>query len=418
MPAPLPIDPALARLHTAQRLATALLLAAACVYAVARAYESLHPAVGYLRAFCEAAMVGGLADWFAVTALFRHPLSIPLPHTAIIPTNQARIGETLGRFVEHNFLSQAAVSAKLAQADLATGLARWLADPQRAGAAVDGVMRFLPRVLDAVGDEPIRAFLRQRLTQGLQRIEMAPLAAALLETLTAGNRHQELVDAGIAQARRLLSESEPAIRARVRDKTAWLLRKVGVDEAIADRLIRAAEEALAEAAADPAHAWRQRFTELVGEYVVRLRTSQETARRAEALKQALLDHPALSATIASLWDELRARIREDAAREDSSIRADLRSALVQLGDALLDDRAVREAINDGLRSALIDLVESQRHHVAALIAHTVQHWDTGTLTARIERAIGRDLQYVRINGTLIGGLVGLAIHAVSNALGG
>jgi len=136
------------------------------------------------------------------------------------------------------------------------------------------------------------------------------------------------------------------------------------------------------------------------------------------LKQALLDHPALNATIASLWDELRARIREDAAREDSSIRADLRSALVQLGDALLDDRAVRDAINDGLRSALSDLVESQRHHVAALIAHTVQHWDTGTLTARIERAIGRDLQYVRINGTLIGGLVGLAIHAVSNALGG
>jgi len=417
MPSPSP-DPALARLRGMQRLASALLLAAAAAYAVARAYESVHPAVGYLRAFCEAALVGGLADWFAVTALFRHPLGIRLPHTAIIPANQARIGEALGRFVEHNFLSREVIAAKLADADLTAMLARWLADAPRSGPVADHIARFLPRILDAAGDEPMRDFLRQRLTLELQRIEMAPLAADLLETLTADNRHQELVDAAIAQARRLLSESEPQIRARVREKTAWLWQKLGVDEAIAERLISAAEEVLAEAAADPDHAWRRRFTELVGEYVVRLRTSPEYARRAEALKQALLVQPALARYLGSIWDEVRARIREDAARDDSVIRANLRAALVRLGEALLADRAVREAINHSVRTVVNELVEDRRHQVGALIAQTVQSWDAGTMTERIERAIGRDLQYVRINGTLIGGVVGLVIHAASNALGG
>jgi uncharacterized membrane-anchored protein YjiN (DUF445 family) len=401
-----------------QRAATGLLLAAAAVYAVARVYESRHPAVGYLRAFCEAAMVGGLADWFAVTALFRHPLGVPLPHTAILPSNKSRIGEALGRFVERNFLSTEVVAAKLAEADVAGTVARWLAHPERSATLAGHVAHLLPRLLDAVGDQPMRQFLHRQVLEGLRRIEMAPLAADVLETLTAGNRHQELVDEVILQTRRLLSEAEPALRARVREKTAWLWKKLGVDEAISDRLIAAAEEALAEAAVDPAHAWRQRFTDLVHEYAVRLRTSPEYARRAEAFKQALLDHPVLGSYVGSVWDEVRARVREDAASEDSAIRANLHSALLRLADALLAEPAVREAINASLRKALAEIVETRRHEVAELIAQTVRRWDAHTVSERIERAIGRDLQYIRINGTVIGGLVGVIIHALSRAIGG
>jgi uncharacterized membrane-anchored protein YjiN (DUF445 family) len=226
------------------------------------------------------------------------------------------------------------------------------------------------------------------------------------------------VDEVILQTRRLLSEAEPALRARVREKTAWLWKKLGVDEAISDRLIAAAEEALAEAAVDPAHAWRQRFTDLVHEYAVRLRTSPEYARRAEAFKQALLDHPVLGSYVGSVWDEVRARVREDAASEDSAIRANLHSALLRLADALLAEPAVREAINASLRKALAEIVETRRHEVAELIAQTVRRWDAHTVSERIERAIGRDLQYIRINGTVIGGLVGVIIHALSRAIGG
>jgi uncharacterized membrane-anchored protein YjiN (DUF445 family) len=411
-------DASTVRLRGMQRTATGLLLAAAAVYAVARAYESRHPAVGYVRAFCEAAMIGGLADWFAVTALFRHPLGVPLPHTAIIPANKARIGEALGRFVERNFLSTDVIAAKLAEADLAGNAARWLAQPERSAGLAGHVARMLPHLLDAVGDEPVRQFLNRQVRDGLQRIEMAPLAADVLETLTAGNRHRELVDEVIEQTRRLLSEAEPALRARVREKTAWLWKKLGVDEAISDRLIAAAEEALAEAAVDPTHAWRQRFTELVREYVVRLRTSPEYAQRAEALKQALLDHPVLGSYIGSVWDEVRARVREDTASEDSAIRASLRAGLQRLADALLAEPAVREALDAGMRKAITEIVETRRNEIAELIAQTVRRWDARTVSDRIERAIGRDLQYIRINGTVIGGLVGVVIHAVSSAIGG
>lgn len=402
------------RLRAMQRLATGLLLLVAAVYVAARLYETRHPAIGYLRAFCEAAMVGGLADWFAVTALFRHPLGVPLPHTAIIPTNKDRIGATLGQFVERNFLSPEVVSVKLAQVDFAQLSARWLSDPARAGAVASQVAAFLPRVLDASADESIRQFMHRNLIDALRRLQAAPLAAELLETLTAQNRHQQLLDEIIARAHRFLVESEPDIRRRVRAKTAWLWQKLGVDDAISDRLIRAAQEALADIGADPEHAWRQRFTELVHEYIDGLRHAPEYHAQAERIKNELLDHPVLARYVGGIWDETRERIRRDVESPDSRIRANLQLALVHLGEGLMQDATVRAALNDWLRKALTDLVDARRHEVAELIAETVRRWDARTLSDRIEHAIGRDLQYIRVNGTLIGGLVGVAIHAVSS----
>ena len=411
-----PEDFALQRLRQAKRRATGLLVAAAGVYVVARLNEAAHPAIGYLRAFCEAAMVGGLADWFAVTALFRHPLGVPLPHTAIIPANKERIGEALGRFVERNFLSAEVVSVKLEQVDFATLVGRWLADPARSGPVASEVAQLLPRLLDALGDEPMRHFLHHNLVSALQRIDVAPIAADLLEALTEANRHQALVDEMLMQGRRFLGEAEPEIRARVRERTAWLWQKLGVDEAISDRLIRAAGETIAEVSADPQHAWRQRFTDMLREYVDALRSSQQYRERAERLKHALLEQPQLAEYVGTVWDHLRARVREDAANPDSQLRTNLAAAMVALGEGLLADPAVREALNRWLRSALAGLVEARRHEVAALISDTVRRWDPGTVTERIERAIARDLQYIRINGTLIGGLVGLLIHAVSQVV--
>lgn len=398
------------------RFATGLLLLVGVVYLAARMAEHRHPLVGYVRAFCEAALVGGMADWFAVTALFRHPLGIPLPHTAIIPTNKDRIGESLGQFVERNFLSAEVMSAKLADVDFARHAARWLADPSRSGPAAEQVTRLLPRILDASADADIRQFIHRNMIEALRRIDVAPLAADLLELLTAHGRHQRLMDEFIVQARRFLEESEAEIRLRVHDKTAWLWQKLGVDEAISDRLIAAAEEVLGEISADPEHAWRLRFTELIGDYVEALRHSDAYRARLERLKNDLLDHPLLGDYIGGIWDELRGRIHADAARSDSRIRAHLQAALVHLGEGLMNDPAVRDAANAWLRATLTELVEARRHEVARLIADTVRRWDARTLSDRIEQAIGRDLQYIRINGTVIGGLVGVVIHAVSGFL--
>ncbi len=418
-PDPAPVnsgEPTARRLRAMKWRATALLVGVAAGYVIARIAEPTHPAIGYLRAFCEAAMVGGLADWFAVTALFRHPLGVPLPHTAIVPRNKDRIGDALGKFVENNFLSAEVVAAKLADIDLAAVLSRWLADPVRSGGVAARIARLVPRIVDAIGDEPVRGFLHHNVVEGLKRIDLAPVAAELLESLTAQNRHQRLVDEALLQARRFLDEAEPEIRARVRERTAWLWQRLGVDEAISDRLINAAEDVLAESAQDPEHAWRQRFSQLVLEYVDALRHDPVYQLRVERMKDSLLEHPLLGDTIADVWRQVRGRIREDTARDDSRIRANLEAVLLNLGRSLAADEAMREALNRWLRELLLELVERRRHEVATLIADTVRRWDPATVTDRIERAIGRDLQYIRINGTVIGGLVGIAIHAVSQFL--
>ena len=406
-------DLAIARLRAMQRVALALLLVAAAVFLVVRRYEPLHPGLGYLRAFCEAALVGGLADWFAVTALFRRPLGLPIPHTAIIPEKKDRLGDALGDFVERNFLSSEVVAAKLTDIDFSGVLAGWLADPARSGPLASQLTTLLPRLLDALGEEPMRHFIRANFAAALRRIDMAPLAADLLETLSAHNRHQELVDELLMQAERFLREAEPEIRGQVRAKTAWLWQKLGVDEKISDRLIEAAEEALAEVSRDPSHAWRQRFAQLIREYVDALRHSDEYRLRAEGLKEAVLAHPGLGDYLGAVWDEVRAQVREDAGRHDSRIRARLEATLLWLGEALHGDQAVREALNGWMRALLTELVRTRRNEVATLISTTVRRWDARTVSDKIERAIGRDLQYIRINGTLIGGLVGLLLHAAS-----
>ena len=411
-------DLAFARLRAMQRLALALLAVAAVTFVLARIYEPLHPGIGYLRAFCEAALVGGLADWFAVTALFRRPLGLPIPHTAIIPENKDRLGQALGEFVERNFLSPEVVAAKLAEIDGAEVLAGWLTDRARAQAIAVGLTGLLPRLLDALSEEPLRDFFRDKLESALQRIDLAPLAAGLLDTLTAQDRHQGLIDQLVVQAERFLRDAEPDIRVRVRAKTAWLWQKLGVDEKIADRLIEAAEEALAEIGRDPSHAWRQRFTQLVRDYIVALRGSEVQQQRAERLKQAVLSYPGLGQYLGGVWDSVRARVRDDAAKDDSTIRANVEDTLMWLGERLRADPVVRDALNGWMRTVLIDVVRSRRNEVAGLIADTVRRWDPRTVSDKVERAIGRDLQYIRINGTLIGGLVGVVLHAASQAFSG
>lgn len=411
-------DSDLRRLRAMQRLALALLLGAAMGFLVARRFEGAHPLLGYLRAFCEAAMVGGLADWFAVTALFRRPFGLPIPHTAIIPEKKDRLGEALGSFVERNFLSPEIVAAKLTASDFSEFAARWLTDPARAGAAARQLAALLPRILDAAGEEPARHFLREHLQAGLRRVELAPLAAGVLETLTAEDRHQGLVDDLLERGARLLRAAEPEIRERVRAKTSWLWQRLGVDGRISDRLIGAAEEALREVSGDPRHAWRRRFTAATREYIDALRHSEALRARAEEWKEAVLAQPALGQYLGAVWDALRERVREDAGGPDSQVRAGAEAAMLRIGEALMTDAAVREALNGWVRRVLGELVQTRRNEVAALIADTVRLWDARTVADKIERAIGRDLQYIRINGTLIGGLVGLALHAVAGLLRG
>lgn len=401
---------------TVKHAATALLLAALLLYLMALYLAARHPWFGYLRAFAEAAMVGALADWFAVSALFRHPLGLPIPHTAVIPRNKDRIGAALGGFVERNFLAPDTLRAQLAQVDFTALFARWLERPRNRALIADYLAEQLPAALETVKDDDVRRLLAERVSERIRRIELAPLSAEMLNVLTAENRHQHLIDEMLRQAAALLKESEPAIRDRVRVRTGWLWRQLAVDSRITTHIMGAAEDALTELANDTQHPLRLRFDATVRDFIDSLKSAPEYRAKVETLKEQLLQHPALRDYLDGLWPELRQALEEDAARPGSLLRRQLRKSLAMAAGALLADLPLRTRLNGWALKLIMELADTRRHEVSRLIASTVAQWDPVTMAAKIEQEVGDDLQYIRINGTLIGGLAGLLIYTVSRLL--
>ena len=393
-----------------RRLATGLLVLMALVFLAALYFEPRVPQLGYVRAFAEAAMIGALADWFAVTALFRHPLGIPIPHTAIIPRNKDRIGENMGRFVEENFLAPPLVAERVAHVDFAGKLAKWLAEPAQGAWLAGGIASILPRILHALDDDDLRRFAGEHLVAGVRKIDFATIAAEVLDLLTRDNRHHVLVTQLIDQAKDLLEEFKPQIRERVRKEVWWGLRTVAVDEVLYTRIIDALERFLEELRDTPTHEMRARIDARLQRLIGDLRQSPEFRAMGESLVEQLLQNRELQAYLGIVWHEVRDRVLADAALPASAIRSQLQASIGNVGLALLGDRAMQEKLNVWVRREIVEQVAAHGHHVAALIADTVRRWDPETITQKAETEIGKDLQYIRINGTLIGGLVGLLLY--------
>lgn len=404
-----------------QRLALGLLLGAAVLYALATALEPRHPAWGYVAAFAEAGMVGAIADWFAVVALFRHPLGLPIPHTAIIPSNKDRIGDNLAGFIATHFLSAEQVLPKLREFDAAGRLAGWLARPDnaaRVGQRLLGVGRWAVGALD---DDRVRAFVADLARRGLGQIDVSRLSGQVLEAMTHERRHQELLDGVLAQLAKLLGEDsvqDTITEAIAREIKG--LKYVGLDQVAARlatrKVVVIVAKTIIDMADDPEHRLRQRFDELAGRFVARLQNDAALQARGERLKQELLASPALGSYVQQLWTELLAWLRADMAQGDSSIRRAVTRAAHTLGERLAGDAALRDWINAELLAAAPRLIERYREDIRRYIAHRVQAWDAREMTDELERHIGRDLQFIRLNGTLVGGLVGLLIHTVTQAL--
>ena len=383
------------------------------LYAVATFYAPSYPWLDFVRAFAEAAAVGALADWFAVVAMFRHPLGLPIPHTAIIPRNKDRIGASLGRFVEQNFLEPELLAAKLVDVDLARHAADWLKQERRSTAVASRVADLLPQLLDAVEDEDVSRFISEQLLTRVGEIEAAPLAGEVLGMLTDHNRHQEIMDALLKSAFQLLGEYDGMIRQKITENTAWLFRKFALDAVVAKTLLSAAEQQLKEVSEDPAHPWRLRFDAAVRDFVVKLTTSPEYLARGEQLKAELLQHPAVRTYVGGLWGEIKRAVRRDAAGAGSKLRERVAAVILGFADALLADDALRRKVNAWAKATIVRTVTSRRREVGLLIAETMRRWDARTFTEKIEQQVGNDLQYIRLNGTIIGGLAGVAIYFVT-----
>jgi len=406
-----------------KRVALGLLCGAALLYAVASALHAQHPAWGYVAAFAEAAMVGAIADWFAVVALFRHPLGLPIPHTAIIPSNKDRIGAKLAGFICDNFLSTAQVLGKLRQFDAAGRIADWLARPASGEKLGEWGVAATRYGLSAFDDERVRDFMGRAAASGLGKIDLSRLMGQALDALTAGGRHQALLDDVLQQVAGLLEGEE--VQAHITDAIAReikTLRYVGLDQVAAKlatrKIVAAVARTIGELAAEPDHPMRRRFDHFVDDFVVRLKLDPEFQQRGEQIRAELLAHPALGDYLHGLWGELLAWLHDDLGRNDSTIRRRIASMAGALGARLQGDEAIRRWINEQIEAAAPLAIERYREDIRRYIEERVGEWNAQEMTVELERHIGRDLQFIRINGTLVGGLVGLLIHTATQLLRG
>jgi uncharacterized membrane-anchored protein YjiN (DUF445 family) len=398
--------------------ATALLVFTATLFIVARHFEPAHWAWGYVASFAAAATVGGIADWYAVVALFRRPLGLPIPHTAIIPRNHLRIADTLGEFIETNFLAPEPVEKRLGEVDFAALVADWLVEPERAAALADFVLRLLPQTLGAIEQSGLKGFLGKRIMTELERVELAPLAAGLLSAVTEKGRHQRLLDELLGALEKVLTNEETlaALRERIRKELPALFNLYRADAYLLRKIVASTSGFIQDARADRQHPLRLEFDSFVTGFIEQLRSSRTFARRAEGLKRDLLARPEIAAIAEGAWDSLRIFLEQDSRAPDSQIRRQLEAMLVDIGGQLARDPAIRAEINRGMVRVLADFVQSQKSGVGRFIADQVKAWDIDMLIGRIELTVGRDLQYIRFNGALIGGLAGLALHALEQGL--
>ncbi|TPK61690.1 DUF445 domain-containing protein [Mesorhizobium sp. B2-4-19] len=404
----------LSALRRTKFIATAALALCVLVFALAKSFENSHPWLGFVAAFAEAATIGGLADWYAVVALFRRPLGLPIPHTAIIPENQNRIADNLGRFIEANFLAPEPVREKLAEVDFAALVADWLTDAERAAGLSRFVVRLVPQTLAAVEQSGLRGFVTSRMLEQIEKVPLAPLAAELLSALTDDRRHQRLFDEFIKVVGRFLNDEQAlaTMREKIREELPSLFNLFRADAYLLKKIVASAGSLLDEVRADPDHPMRAEFDRFAQGFVERLRTSKQYAKRAEKMKHDFLARPEVRALAGDMWESLSLFIEQDAKAPNSVIRAHLANMFVEVGRHLAGDAQIRADMNQGFVVALASFVESQKSGVSIFIADQVKRWDLAQLTRLIEMNIGRDLQYIRFNGMIIGGLAGIVLYTV------
>jgi len=396
-------------------VATGLLVVMALVFALTRMFEQAYPSLSYVKAFAEAAMVGGLADWFAVTALFRHPLGLPIPHTAIIPRNKDRIGEALANFIRENFLIPSVVARRMQRLDVAGAAGRFLQTPAGEGTRIRaGASRLIADIFESLDDERLGGIVKGAISARLRKTEVSPLLGHALASAINEDRHVPMLEAAIRWTARALDANEPLIREMVHKKANWVLKLAGLDTKLADAIIDGLRKLTVEMSTDPAHAVRIKIEEALAQLANDLQTRPETREKVEAIKDELLDNRSVGLWLDTLWQKSREGIIKSARNPDAVLAGKLGDVLKSMGGTLEKDPRIRGAINQFARRATVGMAASYGGSIVKLVSETIRSWDARTVTNRLEAAVGRDLQYIRINGTIVGGLVGLSLRVVDS----
>ncbi|MGW2637296.1 DUF445 domain-containing protein [Streptomyces sp. NPDC001348] len=398
--------------------ATAMLLFVAVVYVLAKwaSNEGAGAWAGYVAAAAEAGMVGAMADWFAVTALFRHPLGLPIPHTAIIPTKKDTLGVSLGEFVGENFLSGDVVRQRLRAVGIGARLGAWLAEPERADRVTAELATALRGALTVLRDQDVQAVVGEAITRRADAQEIAPGIGKMLEKVVADGGHKRVVDLVVSRAHDWLVLHRDSVMDAVQGGApGWTPRFV--DKRVGERVYKELLRFCAETRDMPSHPARGALDRFLTDFASDLQSDTDTRARVERLKGEVLGRGEVQDLIASAWTAVRAMIVSAAEDERSELRLRVRASLLSLGARMATEPKLQDKVDSWVEDAAVHVVTSYRKEITSLITDTVASWDAEHTTRKIEAHIGRDLQFIRINGTVVGSLVGLLIYTVSRWLG-
>jgi uncharacterized membrane-anchored protein YjiN (DUF445 family) len=403
---------ALARM---KRFATGLLVVAAIVFVAMKVIGPSGTWAGYVQAIAEAAMVGAIADWFAVTALFRHPLGLPIPHTAIIPTRKDDIGQSLGDFVESNFLTTEVIDQRLRGAEIGKRAGAWLADDTHAERAADAMADVLRGALEVLDDTEIQKGIERVVQSRIDAIDAAPLFGKVLDATVEGGHHQRLLDSVLVGLSGFMADNRATFQRRIYEESpSWVPK--GIDDRVLDKIYTAIGRFMTDIAASPNHEVRQTVDQRARDYAARLRDDPALTAKGQELKVELLAHPEVRSWIDSLWSQAKQALLTASDDKDSELRLRVTESLKELGTRLATEPELQAKVDAWVSQAVAHLVENYRTEVSDIISSTVEKWDADATAEKIELQVGRDLQFIRINGTVVGGLAGLVIHAVGQLL--
>jgi uncharacterized membrane-anchored protein YjiN (DUF445 family) len=391
-------------------LASGLLFLMLILFIITSIMESAHPWLAYLRAFAEASMVGACADWFAVVALFRHPFGVPIPHTAIIPKHRKRIGENLGHFISNNFLAPTVVTARMKSVDAAGWITHWLKEPGNAKLLAEHLQGLFPPLFDLLSEEQIHSFSRSLIRNGIDSIAAAPLAGRLLSVLVAHGYHDKLFELAIDKAQEFFDNHKENILQKVaKNSYSWL--PSWVDSKLTDAFLDELLDTLAATSATN-HPWHIEYQKFLNQLTIRLANDPDLFEQCEQIKTEVLDNAVVDSYLDWLGKEIEAKVQTELSNKDGILSGGLERALLSLGNWLDNDKDTRAKINQWAQQLVLNTVVPNRAEISTFVADVVARWDTATLVDKLELQVGKDLQYIRINGTIVGGLVGLLIFTV------
>ena len=401
-----------AELLKMKRLASGLFLLVTIIYIVASVFSNLHAVIPYVQATSEAAMVGALADWFAVTALFRYPMGLKIPHTAIIPNRKNSIADQFGVFVQQNFLSDEVITGKIRSMDLSRRVAEWIIEPKNSSAVAEQITDGIAGVVKVMNDKDIQAMIERKLENKIRETSFSPLIGDVLTFLTSGKRQQAAFDAGVKIALGVLEDSDDQLREKIQQETPWWFPN-SLDKAVYRKIMKSTSKALYEMQVDIFHPMRVRLVQMSNEFMEDLKYSDDIKEKEISIKEDLLQQVAVRDFTRSLWTDIKQALLEQSESPDAELKKAIQDAVEKFGRSILADDRLAEKINGWAEDSARYLLDNYGHEVANLISQTIESWDPQSTSERIEIQIGKDLQFIRINGTVVGGLAGLGIHSIS-----